>query len=69
MRIKIKNPTFFDSKEILFGGEKKIEGVCPICKKTINFNDFEDELSKKEYQISGMCQKCQNEIFNEIFDE
>ena len=65
MRIRIKKPTFFDGKEIVFGEEKKIEGVCPICKAKINFNDFKDELSKKEYQISGICQSCQNEIFNE----
>ena len=26
---------------------------------------FNDELSKKEYTISGMCQKCQDEIFGE----
>ena len=25
--------------------------------------NFTDELSKKEYTISGMCQKCQDEIF------
>lgn len=24
---------------------------------------FMDELSKKEYQISGLCQNCQDEIF------
>ena len=24
---------------------------------------FRDELSKKEYQISALCQKCQDEVF------
>lgn len=24
---------------------------------------FTDELSKREYQISGMCQTCQNGVF------
>lgn len=38
-------------------------GFCPICKKPISTNEFTSELSKKEYKISGMCQKCQNEIF------
>lgn len=28
--------------------------------------DFRDELSVKEYQISGMCQKCQDQIFEEV---
>ena len=25
--------------------------------------DFRDELSRKEFNISGFCQKCQDEIF------
>ena len=25
--------------------------------------DFEDALSAKEFTISGLCQKCQNEVF------
>lgn len=37
---------------------------CPICSKKICESDFDDELSRKEYSISGMCQKCQNDIFN-----
>jgi hypothetical protein len=24
---------------------------------------FRDELSKREYTISGMCQRCQDEVF------
>jgi hypothetical protein len=38
-------------------------GKCPFCKETIDFNDFKDELSKKEFKISGLCQRCQNETF------
>lgn len=25
--------------------------------------EFKDELSKKEYTISGLCQKCQDKVF------
>lgn len=25
--------------------------------------EFEDDLSRKEYTISGLCQKCQNSVF------
>lgn len=25
--------------------------------------EFRDELSKKEYRISGLCQKCQDSFF------
>ena len=35
--------------------------VCISCKKEAA--SFKDELSKREYKISGLCQKCQDEIF------
>ena len=38
---------------------------CPMCHANIKESDFKDELSKKEYSISGMCQKCQDEVFTE----
>lgn len=28
-------------------------------------NEFSDDLSEKEYSISGLCQVCQDEIFGE----
>ena len=44
---------------------KRVEAnKCPICDKEIVMKDFKDELSKKEFGISGMCQKCQDEMFN-----
>lgn len=39
------------------------KGLCPFCKAVVNENDFQDELSKKEFRISGLCQKCQDEFF------
>ena len=29
-------------------------------------HEFRDMLSEQEYAISGLCQKCQDEIFREI---
>ena len=54
-----------------FGEEMKMveNRQCPICGKRININDFVDELSLKEFTISGMCQECQDKIFNESEDE
>ena len=46
----------FDEEMKLVEDEK-----CPICKKEIT--EFKDELSRKEYEISGMCQQCQDDIF------
>lgn len=37
------------------------EGRCPICHKIPC--EFKDELSKKEYKISGLCQECQDAMF------
>jgi len=36
---------------------------CPWCKKMINMEHFRNELSKKEYMISGLCQRCQDSFF------
>ena len=38
-------------------------GKCPICKKTIHMNEFKDEISHREFKISGLCQKCQDDVF------
>jgi len=40
-----------------------LEDKCPTCRGDIKEVDFRDELSKKEYSISGMCQKCQDKVF------
>ena len=39
------------------------KGICPFCKEVVNPNDFKDELSKKEWGISGLCFKCQKDFF------
>jgi len=38
-------------------------GKCPLCGTKIDIKEFRDKISKKEYEISGMCQKCQDEMF------
>jgi len=39
------------------------EGKCPLCKEPIS--EFRDFLSKKEYEISGLCQSCQDDVFEQ----
>ena len=39
------------------------EGLCPLCGNPVNFEDFRDDLSRREFKISGLCQKCQDEFF------
>ena len=38
-----------------------LANTCTWCKKAAL--DFTDELSRKEYTISGMCQSCQDKTF------
>ena len=39
-------------------------GRCPLCNAEINgVDDFKDEASNREYEISGMCSACQDKIF------
>ena len=37
------------------------EASCVTCQG--NATSFRDEISRKEYSISGMCQSCQDSIF------
>jgi hypothetical protein len=46
------------------------EGYCVSCDTTgIVATSFRDDISKKEYSISGMCQSCQDDIFGVSDDE
>lgn len=40
--------------------------ICPICKKEINLLNFNDRLSFKEFEISGLCQECQDIVFKDL---
>ena len=35
---------------------------CVTCGEPVG--QFKDELSRKEYSLSGMCQTCQDEVFD-----
>lgn len=47
------------------GFEQEVElveqGQCPFCKKPIG--KFRDEISRREFRISGLCQSCQDDFF------
>lgn len=42
----------------------KNQGKCPSCEEAIVLSSFKDELSIREFNISGLCQKCQDEMFD-----
>jgi len=49
---------------------KRIDArVCVTCPNPILDMDFRDEISIKEYGISGMCQECQDRVFGEPEEE
>jgi len=42
---------------------RKSLGLCPFCGEAVEVEGFRDRRSLKEFQISGLCQKCQDEFF------
>ena len=36
---------------------------CATCGNAVLLTSFKDELSLKEFHISGMCQYCQDDLF------
>ena len=62
-----KSQPMEDLLAILGGSPRKeviTTGRCMSCKTdSITEDSFRDNLSIKEYKISGMCQKCQDDFF------
>ena len=55
-----------DAIKVLFGidiNASVSEKTCVLCKEPVI--EFRDELSKKEFEISGICQICQDGVFGE----
>lgn len=50
------------------GFRKKVrmikEGKCPLCSAKVEMREFRDEISVREFKISGLCQKCQDDVFD-----
>ena len=50
--------------DMLFGKERRVAKktqTCVICKGPAEV--FKDALSKREFEISRMCQGCQDKVF------
>ena len=61
----LNRPTFLMPKIRALVSARK----CPTCKEDICPEDFNTESDRKEYSISGMCFKCQADIFGSPPDE
>jgi hypothetical protein len=60
-----KNPTIDEFIFDITGVDRVAaikENRCVSCKAKVE-TDFRDDLSKREYSISGLCQTCQDEVF------
>jgi len=58
-----RNRPFTQLAARLIGGSNALNaGKCPTCRGEIG--EFKDELSRREFSISGMCQACQDSVFN-----
>ncbi len=58
---------FLDNLTMATTGHVRTEKSCPLCGKPPG--EFKDELSKREFDISGMCQECQDKAFSGEEDE
>lgn len=58
-----KSPEIEDLLCSMFPDRAK-EGVCATCSSTrVTPEDFKDALSRREFEISKMCQNCQDSVF------
>ena len=45
-------------------GRARDEGICVTCgSNKVKPEDFRNDLSRREYRISMMCQACQDDVF------
>ena len=43
---------------------------CPFCQKKVsNLDYFKDDISLREFEISGLCQDCQDKVFSNEDEE
>ncbi|HIB83895.1 MAG TPA: hypothetical protein EYO59_04635 [Chromatiaceae bacterium] len=66
MKASKKSPAI-DSILEAITGRNRMESIltltCATCGNDAQNHAFRDTLSWKEFNISGMCQKCQDEVF------
>ncbi len=66
--MKSKNiQNVLDSLTVKFGKMSRTDALkqCKCVSCGGDASKFKDDISKKEYGISGLCQNCQDEVFND----
>jgi len=41
------------------------KGKCPLCKTTVDSEKLRGVLCRREFEISGLCPSCQDDVFAE----
>lgn len=54
-----------DAIEKLLPGRKEaiLNKKCVFCNKEVTLDSFKNEISLKEFHMSGICQPCQDDFF------
>lgn len=66
MEPSIKNPAIDNLITSITGINRKdsiTSNTCVFCKAVVTKEDFKNPLDLKEFTISGICPKCQKNIF------
>jgi len=42
----------------------RTQSRCPFCEAEVSAESFTDTLSLREFEISGLCQRCQDNFFD-----
>ena len=53
-----------DLAKAVFGRERDGKQCVTCGSPKVQAQDFKDDLSRKEFHISFMCQACQDKVFN-----
>ena len=66
----LKSEQIDDLFKSLYGVDRKtsiVEKTCVSCGEEVTEQGFRDDISLREFHISGLCQVCQDKVFG--FDD
>jgi len=61
--IKLAEEKEVVDREVMKPFIRRSLGLCPFCGEMVDLEGFRDRRSLREFRISGLCQKCQDEFF------
>ena len=62
----LKSEQIDDLFKSLYGVDRKtsiVEKTCVSCSNEVTEDGFRDDISLREFHISGLCQVCQDKVF------